>query len=163
MTACLKQWRLVPHTTSRSDLPIDLPARPEPCNYTHALPRFNHCVGLGSSVAITKATRSHGPMCELWLMDTNGDDLRKLDGAGETDGFGFVQWSPDSNRLAYLRYVRKHEDFRVSMESRDLKGGPPITLLSDNALRSLTTCNGVSKETHLRAAIGSKVRAVFFR
>jgi dipeptidyl aminopeptidase/acylaminoacyl peptidase len=91
----------------------------------------------GSSLAVTKSTRINGPMSELWLMDTNGDDLRKLDDAGEGNAFGFVQWSPDGNRIAYLRYVRKSGEFRRSMESRDLKGGPPATLLSDNALRSL--------------------------
>jgi DNA-binding winged helix-turn-helix (wHTH) protein/Tol biopolymer transport system component len=91
----------------------------------------------GSSIVVTKASRANGPMSELWLMDTNGNDLRKLDDAGETNAFGFVQWSPDSNRIAYLRYGRKSGEFRRSMESRDLKGGPPVTLLSNNALRSL--------------------------
>jgi eukaryotic-like serine/threonine-protein kinase len=91
----------------------------------------------GSSVAVTKSTRINDPMSELWLMGADGNDLRKLDYAGEANGFGFVQWSPDGNRIAYIRYVQKLGEFRRSMESRDLKGSPPVTLLSDNALRSL--------------------------
>ncbi|MBB5318793.1 winged helix-turn-helix domain-containing protein [Tunturibacter empetritectus] len=91
----------------------------------------------GSSIVLTKATRINGPMSELWLMDTKGNDLRKLDDAGEANAFGFVQWSPDSDRIAYLRYAGKSGQFQISMETRELKGGPPVTLLSDNALRSL--------------------------
>jgi Tol biopolymer transport system component len=92
----------------------------------------------GSSIVLTKATQINGPMSQLWLIDSNGSDLRKFDDGGETNAFGFVQWSPDGHRLAYLKYVRKATgEFQVSMESRDMKGGPPVTLLSDNALRSL--------------------------
>jgi len=91
----------------------------------------------GSSIVITKPTKNNGPMSEMWLMDTSGNDLRLLDKAGETNAFGFVQWSPDGSRIAYLRYARKSGEFQVSMESRDFKGGPSLVLLSDNALRSL--------------------------
>ena len=91
----------------------------------------------GSSVAVTKSPRNNCPMTELWLMDAEGNDLRKLDDAGDNNGFGFVQWSPDSNRIAYIRDVRTSGEFRRLMESRDLKGSPPVTLLSDNALRGL--------------------------
>lgn len=90
-----------------------------------------------SSIVITKPTKNNGPMSEMWLMDTSGNDLRLLDNAGETNAFGFVQWSPDGNRIAYLRYARKSGEFQVSMESRDFKGGPSVVLLADNALRSL--------------------------
>ena len=86
----------------------------------------------GATVAFTKAgTR------ELWLMGINGDAPRKLDDAGDHGNYWNVVWSPDGTRLLYIRNDWSGSDTRISMETRDLKGGRPITLLADSRVRSV--------------------------
>jgi Tol biopolymer transport system component len=55
-------------------------------------------------------------MRELWVMDTEGGNARKLLDAGDQSGFEAAQWSPDGTKLLYLK---NHEDGR-SMEFLDV-------------------------------------------
>jgi len=67
----------------------------------------------GSLIAFTTNTQ------DIWLMGPNGDQARKLYDIGDTSDFKF---SPDGQRLAYLK--------QPDLESRALKGGPPVKMLS---------------------------------
>ena len=65
----------------------------------------------GSSAAATMAD-GH----ELWVMDTDGGNPRKLLDVGENDDVGNLQWSPDGTKLLYLkidenRYPRANGEF----------------------------------------------------
>jgi eukaryotic-like serine/threonine-protein kinase len=86
----------------------------------------------GSDVAFTRVRTR-----ELWLMGVNGEMPRKLADAGNRSRFWSVVWSPDGSRLLYIRNDWSKGDMRASIETRQLKGGPPRTLLSDDRLRNL--------------------------
>jgi serine/threonine protein kinase len=67
---------------------------------------------------------------EIWLTGRNGEQVQKLCETDEKSAFWRVQWAPDGQRVAYLKFHETPEKFEVSIESRDLKGGPPTTILS---------------------------------
>jgi len=67
---------------------------------------------------------------EIWLMGRNGEQARKVCETDENSAFWRVQWSPDGRRLAYLKFHKTPEKFEIAIESRDLKGGLPTTILS---------------------------------
>jgi eukaryotic-like serine/threonine-protein kinase len=74
---------------------------------------------------------------EIWLMGPNGEEARKLYQTDENGGFWRVQWSPDSKRVAYFKYHQVLNKFESSIESGDLEGRPPITILSESRLQDL--------------------------
>jgi serine/threonine protein kinase len=91
----------------------------------------------GSSIAFTTtAARPHGASGnriddrEIWLMEPNGEHPRKLYATDDNGGFERVQWSRDGQRVAYLKMRETPEKDENTIESRDLKGNPPITVLS---------------------------------
>ena len=84
----------------------------------------------GSTVAFTEDWNR-----ELWLMGIHGDAPRKLDGADDHRNYGSVVWSPDSTRLLYIRRDWSGKDLRVWMETRNLTGGPPVPLLTDDRIQ----------------------------
>ena len=67
---------------------------------------------------------------EIWLMDKEGENARKFLEAGENSGFVNVDWSPDGERLAYAKWQPSPEKGEMVLESCDLKGGPPIRIIS---------------------------------
>jgi Tol biopolymer transport system component len=83
----------------------------------------------GSQIVFIDGT-SH----DLWLMNADGGQAHlfaKLDA-------GFHPYSPiffpDGHRIAYLRYGREGDNIQTVLESRDLKGGDPVVLLSSPQL-----------------------------
>jgi serine/threonine protein kinase len=68
---------------------------------------------------------------EIWLMNTAGGAARKLYGTGEDSAIGGLQWSPDAQRVVYLKSDASTDTFI----SRDLKGGAARSLLSLPASR----------------------------
>ena len=78
----------------------------------------------GSLIAFTSNLTKDGAR-EIWLMGSNGDQPRKLFDAGDKT-FSTFRWSPDGQRLAYVR----PNPPGLIVESRDLKGGTPTTILS---------------------------------
>jgi serine/threonine protein kinase len=76
----------------------------------------------GSQVAVTSHWGKFGPR-EVWLMGPQGEQARKLWETDPESGFIRVQWSPDGQRLAYLKSGTE------AIEMRALNGGPPTTVL----------------------------------
>jgi len=74
---------------------------------------------------------------EIWMMTVQGEEPRRLVPAAEDSGFWYARWSPDGKRIAYERFQRTPEGMKCSIETRDLEGGTPTTILSDSRL-----CNG---------------------
>ena len=61
---------------------------------------------------------------EIWLMGPDGEQARKLYEADKDGAVFGLTWSPDKQRVIYLRSDGSGD----SMVSRDLKGGPPVSL-----------------------------------
>jgi serine/threonine protein kinase len=86
----------------------------------------------GSVVAIT-TKNDH----EIWLVGGDGQPARKIDETDGSAGFRSVQWSPDGQRLAYIRGRVLSDKYEAQIESRDLKGGPPTVMLLLNDVSQL--------------------------
>jgi serine/threonine protein kinase/Tol biopolymer transport system component len=71
---------------------------------------------------------------EIWQMGPQGEDQRRLVSGSEDDALWSATWSPDGQRIAYLRFHRAHGKLDCSIEARDLKGTSPTVLLSDPRL-----------------------------
>jgi Tol biopolymer transport system component len=71
---------------------------------------------------------------EIWLMDAQGGEARKLASGSEDDSFWWAAWSPDGQRIAYERFHRAPDRLECSIETRDLKGSSPALVLSDPRL-----------------------------
>jgi len=87
----------------------------------------------GTSVAFTTKAGWIGDR-EIWLMDSDGAHPRKLWETDENSDFRRLQWSPDGQRLAYIRRHLWPDKLDVFVESRDLRGGAATTLLSEPGL-----------------------------
>ncbi len=57
---------------------------------------------------------------EVWLMDGNGEQARKLYETGEDSSIGGLNWSPHGQRVTYVKTDQSGD----TLVSRDLKGGP---------------------------------------
>ena len=68
---------------------------------------------------------------EIWVMGARGEDARRLVNGSDDSGYCWTQWSPDGKRLAFVKYHRLPEKVACSIESLDLQGGQPITLVPD--------------------------------
>jgi eukaryotic-like serine/threonine-protein kinase len=66
----------------------------------------------------------------LWQVGVNGEAPRLLAQGDESTGFLQVVWSPDGNRIAYLKVHGSVNAFECSIEDRDLQGGPPVVVLT---------------------------------
>ncbi len=97
----------------------------------------------GSQIAFTSGMGSLGDR-EVWLMGANGEDTRKLFSLDEDNGMPSpdftrmgpprVQWSPNGQRLAYLKRHQTSDKFETTIESIDVKGGRASVILSDPLL-----------------------------
>jgi len=74
---------------------------------------------------------------ELWLMGPNGEEPYRLVALDENSSFSTISWSPDGQRLAYLRLHQTGDRVDTLIESRNLKGGQPVQVLSDPKLIDL--------------------------
>ena len=72
---------------------------------------------------------------ELWVMGANGEDPRKLVPLDANSALQMGAWSPDGQRIAYMKFHQASDKLEVCLESRDLKGGQPALILSDPRLR----------------------------
>jgi serine/threonine protein kinase len=76
---------------------------------------------------------------EIWLMHPDGAAARKLYDVDENSAIGGAEWSPDGQRLAYVKWHQPvGREFEWHFESRDLNGGVPTTFASDLDLTDIT-------------------------
>jgi len=88
----------------------------------------------GTLIAFGRGKGEEMTAREIWLMNVQGEDLRRLIPAAEGNGFWYARWSPDAKRIAYQRFRRTPNGEECSIETRDLEGGKPTTILSDARL-----------------------------
>ena len=84
----------------------------------------------GSLVAFITADKR-----EIWLMNANGDEPRKLLGLDRDATFFQVSWSPDGRRVAYLK-INSDADEHV-IEAYDMTTGPNGCALVGQAAEEL--------------------------
>jgi Tol biopolymer transport system component len=66
----------------------------------------------------------------IWLVGVRGQEPRMLAQGDKATGFAQVGWSPDGNRIAYLRIHQEFDMFNCSIENRDLSSGPAVVVLT---------------------------------
>ena len=79
----------------------------------------------GSSIAFLTNAGRIGDR-EIWLMTPDGEQARKLLDTDENSAFSGVFWSPSGERIIYCRTDSAGDTYL----SRDLKGGPAITVFT---------------------------------
>src|SRR5579862_2909074 len=92
----------------------------------------------GSFIAfgdVLESTVGFGGCREIWVMGSNGNQPRQLVAAKPGELLDLPGWSPNGRRVAY-RKLRK-APLEIIIESRDLKGDHPITVVSDSLLAGL--------------------------
>ena len=67
---------------------------------------------------------------EIWLMRPDGSEAHKLFDAEADSTFAGAEWSPDSQRLAYVKWHQSAAQGELSIESRSLKDETPVRAIS---------------------------------
>jgi DNA-binding winged helix-turn-helix (wHTH) protein/Tol biopolymer transport system component len=70
---------------------------------------------------------------EIWLMDQNGEHVRKLFGPDQEGSIVQINWSPNAKRVIY----QKTDNSGNTILSRDLASGSPTTVLSPSEAEGL--------------------------
>jgi Tol biopolymer transport system component len=78
----------------------------------------------GSNIAFGAQPNPLGDR-EIWLMDPNGDQMRKLFEAEKNGALAGLSWSPDGQRVLYFKLAEKS----AAIVSTDLKGGSTTTVM----------------------------------
>jgi serine/threonine protein kinase len=66
---------------------------------------------------------------QIWLMGPNGEQPHRLYETDEHSRYEVVKWSPGGHRLVYYRSHESGDASQGIVQSRDLRGGPPTTML----------------------------------
>jgi eukaryotic-like serine/threonine-protein kinase len=89
----------------------------------------------GKHIAFTPEEGAFGRIREIWVMGNQGDDPRKILALGENEWLQEFAWSPDGQRLAYVRVQRGPESYeKTSIETCDLKGASRSVVVSSTDL-----------------------------
>jgi serine/threonine protein kinase/Tol biopolymer transport system component len=67
---------------------------------------------------------------EIWVMGNQGDSPQKVLGVGENEWLCTVHWSPEGQRLAYIRMQRISDRYQTSIETCDLNGANRTVVVS---------------------------------
>jgi DNA-binding winged helix-turn-helix (wHTH) protein/Tol biopolymer transport system component len=89
----------------------------------------------GSRIAYLAVPESRS---ELWLMDSDGANARKITTAKPDGHFWGPAWSPGGQRIAYVEGTGSPAgpaDFQFTLQTRDARGGDPQVVLSDTRLK----------------------------
>jgi Tol biopolymer transport system component len=73
-------------------------------------------------------TSNPGPALyrEMWRMSSDGEQATRLYQGDDNNGFFGADWSPHDQRLSFIATHRSANNVKMSVESRDLKGGSAI-------------------------------------
>jgi serine/threonine protein kinase len=93
----------------------------------------------GTRIAFSPLGTS-GSAREIWVMGSQGDNPQKVLGLGENEWLVSVHWSPDGQRLAYIKAQRTPERYQASIETCDLKGANRTVVVSDPELWARDFC-----------------------
>ena len=85
----------------------------------------------GSKIAFSTKKGAFGDR-EIWLMDINGENARKLYESDENGALGNLFWLTHGQRVVYAA----GDKFGVSLVTRELKGGPVTTILSPAEMKN---------------------------
>jgi len=91
----------------------------------------------GSLVAFTTNTSWLGDR-EIWLMGPGGEQAKKVFSAPENNAIERIQWSPDGQRIAYIKRQQTSDKLEVSIESLDLNHQTQSTMLSGTRIRDFS-------------------------
>jgi eukaryotic-like serine/threonine-protein kinase len=75
---------------------------------------------------------------EIWLVGPTGENPRKLINSGQHSRLRAVQWSPNGQRLAYVRNTVASGVNESQIETVDVKSGLSYVLLSGEAIRDVS-------------------------
>ena len=71
---------------------------------------------------------------EIWVMSSQGDNPQKILAVGENEWLEWVRWSPDGQRLAYVRVQGTQLRSQRRIETCDLKGTSRAVVVPDTDL-----------------------------
>jgi len=81
----------------------------------------------GSLLSFETSVGKYGDR-EIWVMRPDGQEARKVFGVGDNDTIGGLTWSPDGQRVIYVRQDGP-DTANTYFVSGDLKGGPLTKIL----------------------------------
>lgn len=73
-----------------------------------------------------------GPARDIWLMDAGGEEARRIVTAREGQWFNAVEWSPSSQRVAYVDEHGVGDRLHRAIETCDLRGEGTTVVASDS-------------------------------
>src|SRR5207249_4169937 len=73
---------------------------------------------------------------EIWAMQANGEQPRRIAEAGEGGRFLQLQWSPDGKRIAFMKSQGAEGKQQVTIESQAVESGERWLMLADPLLQS---------------------------
>jgi len=76
---------------------------------------------------------------EVWIMQSNGENRRRVVLGSEDSRFRAVQWSPDGHYLAYIRNSWRSNQQESRIEVVPVEGSSAHVLLSGNATHEVST------------------------
>jgi len=86
----------------------------------------------GSRIAFSTRAIGYG-YGDIWTMKGDGEEPQPLMEASSNSTIGFVAWSPDGARLAYLTNVREGDKDRIEIETSGVDGRDVRKVLSEPA------------------------------
>ena len=86
----------------------------------------------GSTISFGTNKGKYGDR-EIWLMQLDGEQARKLYDTDENSSIGGLLWSPDGQRVLYDKVDESGDTF----VSRDLKGGPLTTFVLPSEVKGV--------------------------
>jgi len=85
----------------------------------------------GTHIAFSPASGTSEHYREIWVMGSQGDNPQRLLALGQNEWVTSTCWSPDGQRLAYIRVERSPEKQQSSIETYDLKGENRTVVVSE--------------------------------
>ena len=92
----------------------------------------------GSWVAFAASPGRLGLDREMWLMRPDGTGVRKLFELDEDSGLLGAESSPDGRRLAYTNFRNAPNQRKLTLESRDVHGGPAVAMIGAEGIRDFS-------------------------